>query len=314
MRPSRLFLVLYGLSGAAALLYEVIWLRLLTLSMGHTAGAVGTVLAAFMGGLAIGAWRGGRAASSLAPERALRAYAALEITVAVCALFLSLALGAFRPMLAWAYANGNGGALFDVVRLTVSLVLIAIPAAAMGATYPIAVRSLSGLGIRDSGFDSGFGTRIAGLLYAANTIGAATGAALTGFVLPALGLFGTTLIGVALNALAASGALLLRRAPSHLRTTPSHPGTSHLRTAPSHPRTVAPSHLTLSSSVLLVSGFVALVYEVTWTRILAMILVPPPTRSAPCWWPSSRGSRSARRSPRRSCGGSAGPARGSAWR
>src|SRR5471032_675880 len=52
VRPSRLFLVVYGLSGAAALLYEVIWLRLLTLSMGHTAVAVGTVLAAFMGGLA----------------------------------------------------------------------------------------------------------------------------------------------------------------------------------------------------------------------------------------------------------------------
>ena len=53
----------------------------------------------------------------------------LEIAVAVCALILPLALGAFRPMLAWAYADGQGGALFDAVRLVVSLLLIAIPAA-----------------------------------------------------------------------------------------------------------------------------------------------------------------------------------------
>ena len=70
VRP-RLFIVLYLLSGAAALLYEVAWLRLLTMSMGHTTGAVGAVLAAFMGGLALGASIAGRAARTLAPQRAL---------------------------------------------------------------------------------------------------------------------------------------------------------------------------------------------------------------------------------------------------
>jgi spermidine synthase len=273
VRPSRLFLLLYSLSGAAALLYEVVWLRLLTLSMGHTSGAVGTVLAAFMGGLAIGAWGGGRGAATLPPERALRAYATLEIAVAVCALFLSLALGAFRPMLAWAYANGNGGALFDAVRLAVSLLLIAIPAAAMGATYPIAVRCMAGFGTREPGFgirDSGFEAPTAGLLYASNTIGAAVGAALTGFMLlPMLGLFGTTLVGVALNGLTAVGAVVLSRKAD---TALSHARASHARA--SHHRTVAPSHLTLASAAVCVSGFVALVYEVTWTRILAMILGP----------------------------------------
>ena len=56
MSPRRFFLVLYAASGAAALVYEVAWTRLLTLQMGHTVAAASTVLAAFMGGLAVGAW------------------------------------------------------------------------------------------------------------------------------------------------------------------------------------------------------------------------------------------------------------------
>ena len=56
----RVFLLLYAASGAAALVYEVAWTRLLTLQMGHTVAAASTVLAAFMGGLALGSWLGGR--------------------------------------------------------------------------------------------------------------------------------------------------------------------------------------------------------------------------------------------------------------
>src|SRR5438105_443484 len=127
VRNSRVFLVLYLVSGAAALVYEVVWLRLLTLSIGHTTGAVGTVLAAFMGGLALGAWFGGRKARGLDARRALRIYAALEIGVAVCALLLPPALSAMRPLLESTYANGAGGLTFDAMRLVVSIVLIAIP-------------------------------------------------------------------------------------------------------------------------------------------------------------------------------------------
>ena len=116
--PGRsVFLFICVVSGAAALVYEVLWLRLLTLSMGHTTAAVGTVLAAFMGGLALGAWLGGRVASSLAPHRALRTYAWLELTIAACALLLPLASASLRPVLVWAYANGDGGLLFAATRV-----------------------------------------------------------------------------------------------------------------------------------------------------------------------------------------------------
>jgi spermidine synthase len=277
VRP-RPFVLLYLLSGAAALLYEVAWLRLLTLSMGHTTAAVGAVLAAFMGGLAIGAAVGGRATSALAPRRALRMYAALEVTIALCALVMPAGLAAMRPLLAWAYANGSGGMLFDAVRLTVSIVLIAIPAAAMGASFPIGVVAVrdSELGIRDS---KNSGSRDAGALYAMNTIGAALGAALTGFVLlPALGLFGTTLVGVALNAVAAVGALLLVRrgliADRSAERSPAIADRNGPRRPTDQPHSLFNHTIALPAVVLGVSGFVALVYEVTWTRILAMMLGP----------------------------------------
>src|SRR5438105_2483943 len=240
---ARLFTSLYLLSGAAARLYEVAWLRLLTLSMGHTTAAVGAVLAAFMGGLAAGAWIGGRVSRDVTRQGALRTYAALETAIALCALAMPLALGAMRPLLAWAYADGSGGALFGAIRFIASVVLIALPAAAMGASFPIGVVAVGdregakgakgAKGARGAtgarGASEGAGSAAAEL-YAANTIGAAVGAALTGFVLlPSLGLFGTTLVGLILNLVAATGALALSS------RTPAPQKLSHPRTHPSHP-------------------------------------------------------------------------------
>src|SRR5438552_13709297 len=133
----RLFVGLYAASGAAALIYEVTWTRLLTLQMGHTVAAASTVLAAFMGGLALGAWIAGRWGGGL------RAYATLELLIALDALALPALLAACVPALAWAYADGTAPARFAAVRLALSLVLVLIPAAAMGATFPIAARGFS---------------------------------------------------------------------------------------------------------------------------------------------------------------------------
>src|SRR5207253_488092 len=63
MARRRAFIIIYACSGAAGLIYEIVWTRLLTLELGHTTAAAGTVLAAFMGGLAFGALVGGQLAS-----------------------------------------------------------------------------------------------------------------------------------------------------------------------------------------------------------------------------------------------------------
>ena len=96
---------------------------------------------------------------------------------------------ALSPLLASAYADGAGGATFAFLRLGASLLLLSVPAAAMGATFPVASRW----------FVQHACARRArrGRMYAANTIGAAVGALLAGFVLlPALGLSGATWVGV----------------------------------------------------------------------------------------------------------------------
>src|SRR5262245_15752733 len=164
----RVFLTVYAASGAAALVYEVAWTRLLTLQMGHTVAAASTVLAAFMGGLAIGSWAGGRF-ERRAIDRAnaaairLRAYAICELAIAFVAIVLPAILGAFVPILSWAYHDGTTPATFGAVRVVLSAALLVVPATAMGATFPIAVgwyaRTAAG----------------AGTLYAANTAGAAIG-------------------------------------------------------------------------------------------------------------------------------------------
>ena len=172
---SRLVLyVAFALSGAAALLYEITWTRWLTLFMGHTVAAASTVLAAFMGGLAIGAAIGGRVALRLSLPAALRAYAALELVIALLAITLPFELSLFEPLLARAYANGHGGATFAAVRLACALAVVTLPAVAMGATLPLVVRGSVHLAARAG--------RETGWLYALNTLGAATGAFAGGFV------------------------------------------------------------------------------------------------------------------------------------
>jgi spermidine synthase len=276
----RLFVLIYAASGAAALIYEVTWTRQLTLQLGHTVAAASTVLAAFMGGLALGAWVAGRR-----PSPSLRVYAVLEILIAAAALLLPFALAASVPALAWAYADGTAAATFSIVRVAISLLLVGVPAAAMGATFPIATTWFA-----RNAADTG-------ILYAANTAGAATGAIAAGFFLiPALGLRASTWIGVALNIAAAAGAWWLASQPTSNATAaaPARPRLPDVRASVGAAskrsklsRRPSPASRPLRSEVVTaspapalacaaaaLSGFAALIYEVAWTRLLALVIGP----------------------------------------
>ena len=264
------FLFLFAVSGAAALIYEVVWTRLLTLQMGHGIAAASTVLAAFMGGLAVGAAIAGRRGGRLTPQRALTIYAGLELAIGVLALLLPFALTAVRPLLVSAYANGEGGSTFALLRLGTSVLLLAVPAAAMGATFPIASRWM----VRGAASAA----RDAGSLYAANTLGAAAGAVLAGFVLiPALGLSGSTWVGVALNITAAAGAFAIARGAATAATANSAPAAATPRQGDpqgSAPRPQADGQPWLAALALGASGFASLALQVVWTRLLVQILGP----------------------------------------
>jgi spermidine synthase len=267
-------ILLYLLSGFAGLLYEITWSRLLALQLGHTSGAISTVLAAFMGGLAAGAFFGGRAASRLTPAQALRAYACLELLVAACAIALPLVLRAAGPILGGLYGDGPS-AIFAIARIAFCLALVSIPAALMGATYPIAIRGCQALPR---------GGRAERVLYASNAAGAALGAVATGFVLlPALGAAKTIWLGVLVNVIAAAGAIYLARQATIPVSKPGKPRLSAIApkarrwTAspkPSRKLTDVPARPVVAAVGLFTSGLVALLCEVAWTRVFAMVLGP----------------------------------------
>jgi spermidine synthase len=268
------FIVLYAASGAAALVYEITWTRLLTLLMGHTVAATSTVLAAFMGGLAAGSWIGGRLDSRLsrfehADVARLRAYAALELVVALAAIALPALLAACGPALAWTYHDGLAPVRFGIVRIALSIAVLGLPTMAMGATFPIAaawyVNAAARLrrAISDEAGD-------AGALYASNTAGAAVGALAAGlWLVPAVGVRWTTWSGVMLNLASVIGALALARnevAPAIRR------GTSRKRTAlPQHVPLPQPAVACAAASIC---GLVALAYEVAWTRLVTLVVGP----------------------------------------
>jgi spermidine synthase len=256
-----LFLFAYTCSGLAGLVYEVTWTRLLTLYIGHTTAAASAVVAAFLGGLAIGAAAGGRVATAASPRRALQIYVALEIAVAVCAVLLPFELKAFEPVLQWAYQDG-AGALFPLIRIASCIVMVMLPALALGATFPMAIRWFA----RNSASPA----RQSSALYFVNTAGATAGSLLAGFVLiPSIGMSGTigvAMAGTILAALCVAAVIARDReiaipVAAAPRPTPAEISHSH-----------APPWLAIT--ILGVSGFAALVHEIAWTRILSLILGP----------------------------------------
>ncbi|MEQ1730297.1 MAG: fused MFS/spermidine synthase, partial [Vicinamibacterales bacterium] len=273
-----LFLLAYTCSGLAGLVYEVSWTRLLTLYIGHTTAAASAVVAAFLGGLAVGAAGGGVVASTMKPLQALKAYVALELVVVLFALLLPWELRALTPLLRWAYADGAPGALFPIVRLAASLALVFLPAAALGATFPMAVRWFA--------HRSANPARVSSALYAMNTVGATAGSLLAGFsLIPSIGISGTTKVGMLASCVAAAlvGIVIMRERkrgnevlkPDATKTEQVRlkPDTTNAKADPTTATTWKPEALA-AVIVLGLSGFASLVHEIVWTRILALVLGP----------------------------------------
>ncbi|MBI4424661.1 MAG: fused MFS/spermidine synthase, partial [Elusimicrobia bacterium] len=248
-------LALFFLSGAAGLVYEVVWLRLLVRAFGSTTVATSHVLAVFMGGLALGAWAaGGRARAARSP---LKAYAALELALGLAAAAATLAASRLpAAFAALAPAGPIDSAPATVVRFVLAALVLLVPTAAMGASLPLVAEHCAREGA--SGADR------PGLLYGANTLGAVLGVLASGFwALGALGERRTALLAVLANLLVAAGAAWLARRPP-------------APAAPKPPAAFAPAADGLSPRAvawaMAVSGFCALGLEVLWTRMLVLLL------------------------------------------
>lgn len=249
-----LLLVCFSLSGAAGLIYQVAWGNALGLIFGHTAYAVATVLAVFMGGLTAGsAWLGKWSENS---RRPVTAYGWLEIGIAATGAASLAGLHAVRAVYLAAYPYFSGQTvLLIALRLVGAAVILFVPTFLMGGTLPVLIRGLS----RNSGELS---KRLA-RLYWVNTAGAVAGAFGAGFLfLPAIGLQLTISVAVILNL--AAGAIALKIGSSDLAAVESSPPIPRKETAP--PPGLAPSLLLICFAAV---GATAMAYEIGWTRLLA---------------------------------------------
>jgi predicted membrane-bound spermidine synthase len=247
----------FFLSGAAALLFEALWLRRAGLMLGNSVWASSLVLAAFMTGVAIGNALAVRWAARLA--RPLRAYALLEIAAGGAGAAVVLAAPALTTPLAPLFrALGESAGLTSLVRLGVAFALVLLPTTAMGVTLPVLTRALSA-----SGQDYG---RVLGRLYGWNTLGGVLGAVAGELALIGpLGLRGTAGVAAGLNLLAAALAWRLSLRTAALTTPAGADARAGGRARPG-PR----AWRLLAGAFLAGAGLLAL--EVIWFRFLQLFL------------------------------------------
>ncbi len=191
--------ITYGVSGAAALIYEVAWTRALSLMIGSSVYAFSMILAAFILGLGVGSVVGARYADRT--EHPARLFAYLELLVAGTAL-LVVPLIDVLPLrvTGWFATSGDSFSSLLAVQFLVVLMVTALPTLLMGALFPVVNRVAAG----------GAASRSIGSVYAVNTVGSIVGAFAAGFLLiPSIGIQNTIYVAVAMN-LAIAAAVRLR--------------------------------------------------------------------------------------------------------
>jgi len=191
----RLLSIAFFISGGSALIFETVWFYCASLTLGSSVWSAAAVLMAFMGGLAIGngviAFKGNRI------TQPLKTYIVVEVIIGVSGLLAVLVLPFLAPVVA-SMAEGKLGspALLAVIRFTVALLILVIPAVAMGITLPILQRALQKY---QCTFFSSFG-----LLYGWNTVGAVFGTLIAEFFLiKFFGILSTAIIACLFNLTAA---------------------------------------------------------------------------------------------------------------
>jgi spermidine synthase len=194
-------LLLFIGSGAAALIYEIVWFQVLTLALGSSAVSVGVLLATFMGGMCLGSYLLPRLVS--AKHHPLRVYAFLELAIGVFGLILLVLM----PLAGSVYTTWGGyGMTGFLLRGLVASICLLPPTLAMGATLPAVSRWIE---------TTPKGVSWLGFFYAGNIAGAVAGSLLAGFyLLRVYDVSIATFVAAAINAaVGLLGLALATRAP-----------------------------------------------------------------------------------------------------
>jgi spermidine synthase len=259
-----------SLSGSTSLIYELLWTRIMSFSLGSTSMAFAAVLAVFFLGLAGGSLLGGRMARRL--KAPFRIYGLLELVVGLSAAVLFPLL--FQLHHLFALTNAAGSEPTGIfLRFVIATIVLAVPTLAMGATMPILLEHIRRQGLR---FESGLGG-----LYGVNTLGAFFGVYLaTHWLMPRLGLDRTYFVAVILNLLVFVLAWFAgTRVEPHAANDGNLKENLGTRSSPTaRTATIKATHSSggryrfIGLLLLGATGFTTLGYEVVWGRVLSIAM------------------------------------------
>lgn len=271
-----LVLCCFFLSGAAGLIYEILWVRMIDKVVGSAPFAVATVLSVFMGGLALGSWAMGCYINRLSSKRALLAiYGKLEIAVGIYALFLPFLIKTITPFYSFTYHY-----LFEyfwfyqLFAFMGTFTLLILPASLMGATMPVLCQFYI------SRVDH-LGTRT-GRLYGLNSIGAAFGAIICGFILiSSFGVQKTIYLAAGINFFVGMTCILVSwQKGRYFYGVPDEWITRRKDSRKQQKKDISKSPKSSERTsawalwLFAVSGFCAMAYQVFWTRLITLLIGP----------------------------------------
>jgi spermidine synthase len=257
--------VLFFFSGLSALIYQVLWLRMLGWVFGVTVYAASAVWATFMGGLAVGSLVSGRLADRI--RQPLKWFAAAEALITVTALATPLILAGLQQAYVALYPHlPSSPVMLTVTRLCIGVLVLIVPTALMGATLPFVLKA--------SIFQRGSLAAQVGVLYGSNAAGAIVGTVVSGLALiPQLGLQRTFWVAAACNVGVALAALALNTRLQQLGTTDADARATEAETRDDTARLPA-STLRTILWVFALSGAISMAMEVVWFRVITMIVRP----------------------------------------
>lgn len=264
MRNKSLIYLCFFLSGAAGLMYEIIWTRFFSLTFGATTYSITTVLTAFMAGLALGSLLLGRVADRI--KQRLLLYGWIELLIGLYALVFPVIFRLSSHIYLSLTELGEVGSFQKLsLKFVLSFLIMLIPTTLMGGSLPLLSRFI----IQDL---KGVSSKL-GLLYSVNTFGAVVGTYLVGFhLLSGIGLNASILVASIIN-ISIGLAMILYAKRS---------GVEEKAALESPMPSSSPSDVSLSGqeravirfaiTAFMISGFVSLSHEVVWTRILSQII------------------------------------------
>lgn len=254
-----LFALLFLVSGAVGLVYEQLWIRELQHFFGSTIHSITTVVAAYMGGLGLGAWFMGRRADRHPNPASL--YGVLEVAIGVFGLASPLIFrGVGAAYLGVAGIVGPGLWLATAIKFGFAFSVMLVPTFLMGGTLPVLTRAFAGA-------NTSHIRRELALFYGLNTVGGVIGCALGGYYLVEFVGVQPSLLGCGIaNLLLGAVAIGLTRSAN----------APVLDDTGAEPESVLPeiddASRRLAIWLIGLTAFASLLYEIAWTRVLVLVV------------------------------------------